>query len=266
MDETDRTNCKERPPFCLVGLTADRRILPAVHIFMPFRARWAYNWIFNHAIPHLLPDVVRKNVGMVISDQGFNMVHMLQISNHRVFPHAILRLCAWHLVHQFYKMEVKKKVAASGTQKIVDDVFIDDICSWLYSFASEIETLGQEEMHLHQLNLFISQSVDVTEAVRTATNHFVNVSFLNVLHKICFRHYYRLIGGDVKTTSFVKSYNSVIHRSPTGPRPNQSIVSAYGRLLSNGRRKRVEVANMAERDRAAVDTSPYIHVHRNARL
>jgi protein-disulfide isomerase-like protein with CxxC motif len=88
-------------------------------------------------------------------------------------------------------------------------VFIDNICSWLYSFASEIETLGQEEMHLHQLNLFISQSVDATEAVRTATNHFVNVLFLNVLHKICFRHYYRLIGGDVKTTSFVESYNSV---------------------------------------------------------
>jgi hypothetical protein len=54
---------------------------------------------------------------------------MLQISNHRVLPHAILRLCAWHLVHQNYKMEVKKKVPASGSKQIVDEAFIDDVCS-----------------------------------------------------------------------------------------------------------------------------------------
>jgi hypothetical protein len=80
-------------------------------------------------------------------------------------------------------MEVKKKVPASGSKQIVDEAFIDDVCSWMYSFVSEVGIVGQEKMHLQQLNLPITQSVGVIEGVRTATNHFVNHSFLNVLRR-----------------------------------------------------------------------------------
>mmetsp|Transcript_41263 Transcript_41263/g.98800 ORF Transcript_41263/g.98800 Transcript_41263/m.98800 type:complete len:507 (+) Transcript_41263:375-1895(+) len=78
MDETDRTNCEERPLFCMVGLNADHKIIPVLHILMPSKARWAYNWIYTEAIPHLLPYDVRKNVQMLLTDQGKELVHMLE--------------------------------------------------------------------------------------------------------------------------------------------------------------------------------------------
>ena len=139
MDETDRTNCEERPLFCMVGLNADHNIIPVLHILMPSKARWAYNWIYNHAIPYLLPEEIRQNVQLLLTDQGKELVHMVEATrNSSVFPNAVHRLCAWHIVDRNYNMEVKKLFPKSSAKAAIDQKFVSDISRWMYSFCTDI--------------------------------------------------------------------------------------------------------------------------------
>ena len=249
MDETDRTNCEERPLFTMVGLTADHKLIPAMHILMPSKARWAYNWIYNEAIPYLLPIEIRRNVQLLLTDQGKELVHILSASvgPGKTFPNAINRLCAWHIVDRNYYMEAIKHMCCSKSQSVIDQKFITDICDWMYSFCTDVESKEHEQAHMQQLKLFIRQST-VTDSVKLFTEKFLLKSFAEALPKIVFYNYQYRIGGDVKVTSFVESHNASLHVSPTGPRPQHSIVTSVHRITSDTRRKRKERASNDERN------------------
>jgi hypothetical protein len=249
MDETDRTNCEERPLFCMVGMDSSNHIFPVLHILMPSKARWAYSWIYNEAIPYLLPEQVRKNCQLLLTDQGKELVHTLSASvgNGNTFPGALHRLCAWHIVDRNYNMEVKKWVPAKKAQAEVDKKFISDICKWMYSFCTSIESKEHEKAHLQQLYLFIQLS-RTSASVKKFTQKFIKKSFEEVLDKIVFYKYMYRIGGHVKVTSFVEAHNASLHVSATGPRPNHSLVTSVTRIRSNCNRKSKERKDLAERN------------------
>jgi hypothetical protein len=250
MDETDRTNCEERPLFCMVGMDSDNHIFPVLHILMPSKARWAYDWIYNEAIPYLIPERVRKNVQMLLTDQGKELVHMLSASvgDGNTFPNAIHRLCAWHIVDRNYNMEVKKHVPKRKAQSEIDKKFISDVCLWMYSFCMSIETKEHARTHLQQLYLFMQSAVQVTSKVRDFSMTFIKKSFEQVLEKVVFYNYMYRISGHVKTTSFVESHNARLHVSPTGPRPNHSLVTSVTRIRANCKRQSQLKEDLAERN------------------
>jgi len=249
MDETDRTNCEERPLFCMVGLDSDNKIFPVLNILMPSRARWAYDFIYNEAIPYLLPESVRRNAQILLTDQGKELVHMLtaSVGDGKTFPNAVHRLCAWHIVNRNYHMEVIKKVPKTGGQKHVDNKFISDVEYWMYSFCTSIESVQHEKEHLHQLYLFIRNS-RVTPSVKEFTEKFVKLTLEYVLDKIVFYKFMYKIGGHVKVTSFVESYNATLHGSATGPRPNHTLVTAVSRITADCRRHGMDKDNLEERN------------------
>jgi hypothetical protein len=250
MDETDRTNCEERPLFCMVGMDSDNHIFPVLHILMPSKARWAYDWIYNEAIPYLLPDRIRKNVQLLLTDQGKELVHMLSASvgEGKTFPNATHRLCAWHIVDRNYNMEVKKFVPKRKSQSEVDKKFISDACIWMYSFCMSIESKEHEKAHLQQFYLFIQCATQVTSKVRDFTSTFIKKSFEQVLDKIVFYNFMYRISGHNKTTSFVESHNAQLHVSSTGPRPNHSLVTSVTRIRANCKRQSQQKKDLAERN------------------
>ena len=186
---------------------------------------------------------------MLLSDQGRELVQLLSTSfgTGKTFPNAIHRLCAWHIVDRNYYMEVIKHMSCSKTQSVIDQKFISDICDWMYSFCTDIESKEHEKAHLDQLNLFIRQS-SATDSVKLFTEKFILKSFRDALPKIVFYNYQYRIGGDVKVTSFVESHNASLHVSPTGPRPQHSLVTSVHRITSDTRRKRKERASNDERN------------------
>ena len=239
MDETEGTNCEERPLFTVVGLTRDNKIIPVVHVFMPSKARWSYTWIYTKVIPYLLPKELREKVCMIITDQGKELVHQLEATRHLdVFPNCRHRLCLWHIVNRNFHMEVIKRICDKTTkQGMIDNIFVSSIERWMYSFGSVIETEGEEKAHMSHLKSYIEAFTDVTDSVRTFTRDFVTKSFEPLLPKICFRHYMFLPFGDTKVSSFVESYNGVMATSKTGPKPNHSLVTAFTRILDDCRRR-----------------------------
>mmetsp|Transcript_41263 Transcript_41263/g.98799 ORF Transcript_41263/g.98799 Transcript_41263/m.98799 type:complete len:535 (+) Transcript_41263:1909-3513(+) len=144
-------------------------------------------------------------------------------------------------------MEVKKHIPKGKTQAAIDQKFISDICNWMYSFCTDIESKEHEKSHLQQLYLFIKLS-KVTPAVNSFTENFIHNNFVPNLPKIVFYKFKNCVGGSVKVTSFVESHNASLHTSPTGPRPNHSLVTSVHRITSDGRRKRKDKANLAERN------------------
>ena len=250
MDETDRTNCEERPLFCMVGMDSNNHIFPIMHILMPSKSRWAYDWIYNEAIPYLLPEKIRKNTQLLITDQGKELVHMLSASVGvgKTFPNAIHRLCAWHIVDRNYTMEVKKKVPKAKSQAAIDNKFISDVCLWMYSFCTSIESSDHEQAHLQQLHIFIQQSSNVTGSVKSFTQQFLTKSFKEVLEKIVFYKFMYRICGHVKVTSFVEAHNASLHVSNTGPRPNHSLVTSVTRITATCKQKSILKRDMEERN------------------
>ncbi len=249
MDETEKTNCEDRPLFCLVGLNRDNNIIPVAHIFMPSKARWAYHWIYTQAIPFLLPQEIRRHVSIVITDQGTELVQQLAIAiDLKVFPSAKHRLCLWHIVNRNFHMKAIRYVREQAALTLVDNNFIDVIDKWLYSFGYIIETAVQEQSHLNQLKQFITTSGKVAPSLVKFALEFVCDKFEPILPKICKRHFMQLNFGDTRVSSFVESHNGVLTTSPTGPRPNQPLTSAHRNIQGDNRMKLEDRRAKLQRD------------------
>lgn len=178
----------------------------------------------------------------------------------RRFGHKqIAQLCARHLTHtlplsyilfQIDRNYLQKVLGQIDDKELYDDMFVNEVKMWLYSFKNDIETEEEEKHSLSKLREVIAYERSagrVTSSILDYTENFLTAKFEDRLRFICFRHYMYSRGGQVADNCYVESENAATAKDPTGPKPKYGLaVSASALIQHTDNRMKDIIANCHE--------------------
>ena len=204
-DVTLGNNSEKRPLLRGTVLTRNRKAIPFFECFMPGETRWAFHWVFHHALPELVPAEILCRVRMILTDEDSNCYTQIDSARLRgVFAAALHRLCAWHKIDRNYtkmfcsRMEERSKV------------MVHVLHAWFLSLTDNVYNDREWDASIELLHTFIDSHVD--ERLRVHTRNFIVTRLNPVKDKFAFYYFMVLSGGGTRTTSFTEGENGVLKR------------------------------------------------------
>lgn len=82
-------------------LSVDRQLV-FLWIWIPNQQRSSFRWVFQHALPILIPRFHRYRVKMIMKDGDFQQRNEILISLRDIFPNTVEAGCGYHIVQNSY--------------------------------------------------------------------------------------------------------------------------------------------------------------------
>ena len=79
-----------------------KRQLVFLWIWIPNQQRSSFRWVFQHALPILIPSFHRYRVKMIMKDNDFQQRNEILISLRNIFPNTLEAGCGYHIVEGSY--------------------------------------------------------------------------------------------------------------------------------------------------------------------
>ena len=103
-------------------------------VFIPYQQRFSFRWVFQEAIPTLLPKWLRDRVVFIMKDADAQQRNEILASFKTVFVNASEGTCGFHVVNMGWKKHVPP-VNVVCTQKIKKwTCIVGKIHRWIYSW------------------------------------------------------------------------------------------------------------------------------------
>jgi len=96
-DITSHTNNKGFQLLTFSCRTSINKQCVFLWIWIPNQQRYSFRWVFQHAIPTLLPSHVRKRVNLIMKDGDPQQRNEILKALKEIFPNAIEASCGWHI-------------------------------------------------------------------------------------------------------------------------------------------------------------------------
>jgi hypothetical protein len=133
----DVTSHSNNKGFCLLTFSCrtsiDKQVV-FMWVWIPNEQRYSFRWVFQVAIPFLIPLFLRHRVKFVMKDGDPQARNELLISLVRLLPNAIEGGCGWHILNQGMKTNVPgvRSVTKSNQKKWKSALY--KIKQWIYSW------------------------------------------------------------------------------------------------------------------------------------
>ncbi len=96
----DVTSHSNNKGFCLLTFSCRTSVGKQViflWIWIPNEKRFSFRWVFQHAIPILIPISIRKRVSFIMKDGDSQQRNEILKATLNIFPNAIEGSCGWHI-------------------------------------------------------------------------------------------------------------------------------------------------------------------------
>ena len=100
MDVTYGTNREGRPLGTSCSFDQNMNIFSPFRAFLPSECQWVFQWLWEIAIPKLLPIEALRRVQVVLTDGDSKIYNAFNAVRDKFYPNAIHALCIFHLVTQ----------------------------------------------------------------------------------------------------------------------------------------------------------------------
>ena len=261
-DVTMQTNSERRPMFVLSGKDANNRVFAILRAYMPSQKEWAFDWIWDKAIPTLL-----QPIGGAISPLERNQLCLMDNDDKerepfkraqpKHYPNSTDGLCGWHSVDRGLLAHPPGPLATSGTAAYQTAATCRQ---WLSDFMREGGVESQAEYDVSRELLYQqldSDGVKETMGSSWSTNmkNFTHCHIHQYREKFLFPRFMEVRSFGNWTTSPAESVNGSMKRTknnPTGVRPNQNLDDSYRHISSQANVKAIERNRRAATDLDAV--------------
>jgi hypothetical protein len=216
-DVTFGTNAEKRPLARVTLITPSQKTVPVMNVFLPSQAEWVFQWIFQHALPSILPLAVRKRVFLAMTDQDHHCYSQIVAAQRKqIFPNLTHRLCKWHKIDRHFILKARS-YCREGPGKRYDQKFVKTCRDWFYLITNKVETPAQEEHCLQALKVWMDKQSPAA-TLKAHARDYLKHKFEPYLHKLSFRFFFQLPGGDL-ATNLCEVDNSSLKRDVMGPNP-----------------------------------------------
>lgn len=217
-DVTSGVTSEKRPLLRGAALTRNHKSIPFFECFLPSESRWVFHWVFNEALPELLPISILSRVRLILTDEDMNCYSQLEVAfAGGVLPYATHRLCSWHKIDRNFSTAYTQ-----SRRKGNDSVMLRLLHDWLFRFTRDVNSKKEWDYLMGTLETFIENSF-ISESLRTHTQNFLRTSFKHLEHKLSHHWFKRITGGDCRTTSFQECENAMLKRGVAAVRPNMAL-------------------------------------------
>ena len=184
-DVTSHSNCRGFHLLTFSCRTSLDRQVVFLHIWIPDQTRFSFRWVFQHALPTLIPKWARDRVQFIMKDGDPQQRNEILLALKEVFNNAIEGSCGWHIVGQGWKRHVPGSSFFSDSSAPKWIAVSRKIRSWCYTWMKPGYVENEEEYQISKLMLlqFVS-SAAVLEAAEGTT--FVIARILAFLKKYVF--------------------------------------------------------------------------------
>ena len=147
--------------------SADKQVI-FLYLWIPNEQRQSFRWVFQHAIPRLIPKWLTSRVKFIMKDgdpQQRNEI-LIAMMHTKVFNNATEGQCGWHIVNQGWMRYVmgEKSLAREDIPKWQQ--IASTIKRWLYSWMEPGYCESEEEYRVSkQLLMMFIKSNAVVEVV-----------------------------------------------------------------------------------------------------
>ena len=117
VDATADTNKNTFPLVTIAGKDSYGKMFIILRAFLPSEKSWAYRWLFQTVVPHLLDGVALLRIRAAVSDGDSQEIYQLCSAITRFFPQAIRIQCGWHIVDPGWDRVVKFALGGFSKRK-----------------------------------------------------------------------------------------------------------------------------------------------------
>lgn len=132
-DDTAQTNSEARPMWVLTFKTRSNNLFTAIRAYLPSRSRFVYNWLWNEAIPQLLPEEGRHQIQLVVMDNDEREHGTFQGAISKHYPKAMRRVCGFHVITQAL-LSSRTSIGAPTNSSEESAAIAKHFKGWLYSW------------------------------------------------------------------------------------------------------------------------------------
>ena len=101
------TNKNTFPLVTIAGKDSYGKMFIILRAFLPSKKSWAYRWLFQTVLPHLLDGDALSQNKAAVSDGDSQEINQLCSAIMWFFPQAIRIRCGWHIVDCGWERVVK---------------------------------------------------------------------------------------------------------------------------------------------------------------
>ena len=117
VDATADTNKNTFPLVTIAGKDSFGKMFIILRAFLPSEKSWAYRWLFQTVLPHLLDADALSRIKAAVSDGDSQEIQQLCSAIMRFFPQAIRIRCGWHIVDRGWERVVKFALGGFSKRK-----------------------------------------------------------------------------------------------------------------------------------------------------
>ena len=152
-DDTAQTNSEARPMWVLTFLSRTNQIFTATRAYLPSRARFVYHWLWNEAIPTLLPQHGRNRMQLVVMDNDEREHGTFHAAIPKHYRDAKRRVCGFHLITQAL-LSAKNAIGSPATDSSEAAEMVKWFTSWLYSWLIDGLIQSEDEFVISKRDVF----------------------------------------------------------------------------------------------------------------
>ncbi|KAL7529904.1 hypothetical protein ACHAXR_003219, partial [Thalassiosira sp. AJA248-18] len=175
-DVTSHSNNKGFSLFTFSCRTSLDRQALFLWIWIPNEQRFSFRWVFQHAIPILIPACHRNRVKFIMKDGDTQQRNEIIGALKNVFPNAVEGGCGYHIVHQSWTREAPGVTCVRTSSQAVFLAIKHKIMKWCYSWMKPgyVESEVEYAISKYLLLQFIC-SASVLSALEGKTHLVVHI-------------------------------------------------------------------------------------------
>ena len=156
-DITFGVNKQRRELFLVAGVDGRNKVFTAFRCFIPSKQEYAYTWIINQAMPHLLTSNVLKYNQCIATDQERTLndaIHTSISSTKESFSYSKLRLDCYHFFNKVWYEKITVAVKKEN-QEGRNILFI--LKQWIMTWFQKIEFKHEFDLSMKYFKIYLEQ-------------------------------------------------------------------------------------------------------------
>ncbi len=228
VDVTFGTNREGRPLGTSCSFDQNMKTFTPVRAFLPSECGWVFRWLFETAVPALIPESTRNRIQLVLTDGDAKMCNAFNLVQPNFYPNAIHGLCMFHLVSQ-----PLSKLPLMDADKAAVKGMVLTFKLWIYSWMSidGVETEEEYQQSLSDLRRWLKTYAKEDECLRCngrKLEEFLTTKILVHKERWFLPGRQGRMTFDQKATSALESVHRVMkNKKGVSVAPNMSLLSSF---------------------------------------
>lgn len=172
-DSTGDSNKKAKHLFTVSGREPSGKQFVILRAWVHNQRRSTFKWLFQSVIRTFLPASTMQSIQLVLVDGDPQQRGAIESMLRTFFPSSDTKIgtCAWHLFSQGYKIHIRNVGTFPDSKKVLYDMFVKTLMTWLYSFTRPgyVEDIEEYNISKKLLSTWV-KSNKVTELLGAETS------------------------------------------------------------------------------------------------